>query len=921
MTVYEALINEDKQPSCRPLNPCCEEPCDEPSFWDSLPQCRLNWIALGLAALAIGFGLIGLGYINIGTIFGIITVPVILPSPFVNPTYLTQGSLLISIFLGIIGVFAWIIFKPCSDDWKIVVVGSLLGASGFSLAAIGLLYFTVAQFPTGFDPTWFNIAIPLIIASIVGFLLLAYLINANRCYGCITAKKAVIVSLIFLSAGWAAWYFGRLLYVAVATFQFSEAPTISPYMFPSSAFMAFIAVSIINIVLVVALGWYVLGCAADNCFTVFLPLFASAAPLGNWALYQVGLNVVSYIGILFPSFPPATIPFLTQFAYAIGFVSITALLLTFVIANGAGDAFIVPAASAITVLYAIGAYTFVASASNLLGSGDFVNSILQGIFSGIAITAALSLLNFRIKSTLPKIIYGLASGTFGWAIIYLYSTYSSDVLNFFFPATNIAIRNIGLRVIISVAVIAVLYVQFVVCDELLGAITFANIALLTVGAAGFTGTIAYYQAGSPFTSPLNPPDIRAATIIYVAYALTALFLPPFFVKCGGIKRQVVLAVASLAFGIAAIDFGRAVAFARALVFSATNVAVLTFPPLVYIASVVGVTLAGQFTVWAYPQANLYTAFIANFVGPIAGGMALQVSFLVGRLNNRFAEENIKFVAVPWLVFALAIVALLLFLETKSLCIPQHCRFLPGLLIPALGIAVFGRVAPTSAVYGAVYNLFSPGVPAISYLTVFALNSRLILVNSIIPLAGLLLSLQAFKCTSSLAYLPSSIAYSGVVYVASQFEVYPFEPFLAGEVSVKIYTPLLNLINTIYAYLDLTVSNPTTIADNATFITQVNLLYILFLAPALITAFASSCSKPISAAVIGTSIAAAAISFGAVGIANVLSGVLLGIGGTYFSYPYKHSSAPLAWLTSLPALLTVPSSMLQVSFSFLILTVS
>ena len=94
--------------------------------------------------------------------------------------------------------------------------------------------------------------------------------------------------------------------------------------------------------------------------------------------------------------------------------------------------------------------------------------------------------------------------------------------------------------IISVAVIAVLYVQFVVCDELLGAITFANIALLTVGAAGFIGTIAYYQAGTVYldSTALNPPDIRAATMIYVAYALTALFLPPFFVKCGGIKRQV-----------------------------------------------------------------------------------------------------------------------------------------------------------------------------------------------------------------------------------------------------------------------------------------------------------------------------------------------------------------------------------------------
>ena len=81
-------------------------------------------------------------------------------------------------------------------------------------------------------------------------------------------------------------------------------PTYSSYIFPSSAFGAFIAVSIVNIVLALALGWYVLSCVDENCFTVFLPLFASAAPLGNWALYRVGLNVLSYVGIMSNSFPP-----------------------------------------------------------------------------------------------------------------------------------------------------------------------------------------------------------------------------------------------------------------------------------------------------------------------------------------------------------------------------------------------------------------------------------------------------------------------------------------------------------------------------------------------------------------------------------------------------------------------------------------
>ena len=280
-------------------------------------------------------------------------------------------------------------------------------------------------------------------------------------------------------------------------------PIPSGYIFPSTAFGAFIIVSIINIVLVVALGWYVLGCTTDNCFTVFLPLFASAASLGNWALYRVGLNVLSYVMGNFSvghfPFPPATIPLLIQFAYAIGFVSITALLLTFVIANGAGDSAVTIVASASPLLYAIATCTYVATANNLaVTNGDFVTSMLQGIFTGIALTAVLAfVLRCRAKCPIPKIIYGLAAGTFGWAVIYLYSTYSADILTFIIPNVDSTTLNIGLSVIISAAVVAVLYVQFIACDELLSAITFLNIALLTVGAAGFIGTIAYYQRGAP----------------------------------------------------------------------------------------------------------------------------------------------------------------------------------------------------------------------------------------------------------------------------------------------------------------------------------------------------------------------------------------------------------------------------------------
>ena len=123
-------------------------------------------------------------------------------------------------------------------------------------------------------------------------------------------------------------------------------------------------------------------------------------------------------------------------------------------------------------------------------------------------------------------------------------------------------------------------------------------------------------------------------MIYVAYALTALFLPRFFVKCGGIKRQVVLAIASLAFGIAAIDFGRAVAFARAVAFTTSNVSMTnSTSSLTYIVSAFGAVLAGQAVVWAYPQANMYTALIASFIGLAAAGIELQVIFLVDAFNS------------------------------------------------------------------------------------------------------------------------------------------------------------------------------------------------------------------------------------------------------------------------------------------------
>ena len=59
---------------------------------------------------------------------------------------------------------------------------------------------------------------------------------------------------------------------------------------------------------------------------------------------------------------------------------------------------------------------------------------------------------------------------------------------------------------------------------------------------------------------------------------------------------------------------------------------------------------------------------------------------------------------------------------------------------------------------------------VTFASAFAVNTRVILLSAIIPLVGFLLSLQAFECTSCLSYLPSSLTFIAVVYVASQIEV-------------------------------------------------------------------------------------------------------------------------------------------------------
>ena len=100
---------------------------------------------------------------------------------------------------------------------------------------------------------------------------------------------------------------------------------------------------------------------------------------------------------------------------------------------------------------------------------------------------------------------------------------------------------------------------------------------------------------------------------------------------------------------------------------------------------------------------MYTALIAIAIGLIADGIALQVIFFVEGVDNGSIAANTGLIGVPWLIFTLALVGLLVFLEFKSLCIPQHCRFLVGLLIPVLGIAVFGKVAGASAALGTAFN--------------------------------------------------------------------------------------------------------------------------------------------------------------------------------------------------------------------------
>ena len=453
---------------------------------------------------------------------------------------------------------------------------------------------------------------------------------SSNCFGCIDSKRGVIVSLVFLLAGWAAWSLGRLLNTAIITFQYvAVTPSEPVVVFPTSAYTAAISVSIANIVLAIALGWHILSCSVEGCFTVFLPLFASVAPLANWALYRVGLNVFSYVGLL----SLLSVP-LIQFVTAIGLLSIPALILTFFIADGRGDVFVTAVASAIPLLYAIARYALVATAGNLIPPtvADPTVAIRRGIFHAIALASALAFfLRCRAKCPIPRIFYGLAAGIFGWAVIYLYSTYSSNYLDAEFATrvADLATLNIGLTIIFTAAIIALFLVKAVRCDELIGSLVLTNFALLIVGIAGFIGTLAYYSA-----QLITAADKQVAGIIFGIYISIAIILPRFFGKCRGRERRTVIAIASLGFGIAAVELGRAIVYARAVAFTTIALSKLDFSTVIYIFAAIVAVLAGQAIVWAYPQANAYTAQIAAAIGLVAGGTAFQVTpFVISAAND------------------------------------------------------------------------------------------------------------------------------------------------------------------------------------------------------------------------------------------------------------------------------------------------
>ena len=55
--------------------------------------------------------------------------------------------------------------------------------------------------------------------------------------------------------------------------------------------------------------------------------------------------------------------------------------------------------------------------------------------------------------------------------------------------------------------------------------------------------------------------------------------------------------------------------------------------MLYIAVAIAVVIAAVVIVWAYAQANVYTAMIPLAIGLVADGIALQVIFFVISLND------------------------------------------------------------------------------------------------------------------------------------------------------------------------------------------------------------------------------------------------------------------------------------------------
>lgn len=848
---------------------CCEDQNDaecscprdiRSTFFDFLPKCELNWIALGLAMITFGFAILSTGTLSSAFVQSAVLHAVGAESPF--DLHLLKSGYILAFFSAFVtGVTGYFLYRCCTNEWSILISGSALAAAAFPVGQIGSLFTLLAGNLTANEPFSLYISVTLIVLfGLIGifFLIAVYFYCPPKCA---SAERATMTGMTFISAGWAA---GKLLIALTHLIELNEQGfDIGQF------FYIYLAIGLLMVFLVIYHAFKLLRNRQCGPFARAVPFLSLVGMLANEVLVQLASRILP---VAF-----ATVGVTAQLnwvAFTAGGIAAYALVAAHGVADGSCAIIweFLNASSALPLLYSIAHYIEVYTQ---LSDGTTIDNTLKmiaGVFLGAIFRFFWSVYwRTRVSSAVATFAAGLSAGIFGGAFVVLYGNSINDWI---IPSTTVTSSlpvHIGTAVILGHAFAVWFLNEFIISDCFVAVVIGLSVSLLAFGSAQLFGFFAYNAILLSKEFGL----LLQSALLYFAYSVVAIALPLAISECLGPCAVQLFAIASVGLGIAGAGLGRAL--------GALSTVDYALPFFFVLATGISVPFIGQLSIWAFNEANQYTAALAIAFGVIGFGVFEHLNYSAQLFLDGQTWILSDFYR-PWAYAVIFFVLALLLLQHKSFCVIDTCWYRYLILLPAFAISHWARFAPTNALQGLLQNTFL-GAPI--DLNAFSnLNHVVIILSSLLAGLGFLFGCLNLKWPDCLAYLAVSIAYYPVYYVLGYYRHYR-PSFLEDE-------PFLTAI---YRLTDFTSAAFTTASIKLGVLSFA--LFVVTLAIAVSVALKYAAERPSSRA-LGAALAVSSLGVSVTGIGATMAAFLFFINSAKFvAVPFTELLVPIAIFVLLP----------------------